>query len=168
MVDEDKELISEAGEDSVKPERPDNSNDIGTGNPAKKRSTAAWLGFGALALVIILVAAGVFLLHELRSQQEGLGSGLDKGDKQIQELLHQISNLQGEVATDHQQLASVQSHLTTEESKFEREIGDEGSTFKTQIDAVRNDLGSSIQHIQQHMNESRAWLPDFAAKRFDR
>ena len=155
LVDEDKELISEAGEDSVKPERPDYRNDIGTGNPTKKRSTAAWLGYGALALVIILVAAGVFLLHELRSQQEGLGSGLDKGDKQIQELLHQISTLQDEVATDHKQLAMVQSQLTTEDSKFEREIGDEGSTFKTQIDAVRNDLGSSIQHIQQHMNQSR-------------
>ena len=155
LADEDKELTSEAGEDSVKTERPEYSNDIGAGKPTKKRSTGAWLGYGALALVLILVAAGVFLLHELRSKQEGLGSGLDKGDKQIQELLHQISNLQAEVATDHQQLATVQSQVTTEESKFEREIGDEGSAFKNQLEAVRNDLSGSIQHIQQHMNQSR-------------
>ncbi len=127
----------------------------GTFNPQKTRSVGSWIGYGALALVLVLVAAGVFLLHELRSKQEGLGSGLDKGDKQMQELLHQISSLQAELTTVNQQLATVQSKVTTEESKFEREITEEGSTFKNELDSVRADLGNAIQHIQQHMNQSR-------------
>jgi uncharacterized protein HemX len=151
LVDEDKELAPEAGQDSAKA----NSDDFGAAKAPNKRNPAAWLGYGALALVLILVAAGVFLLHELRSEQEGLGSGLDKGDKQTQELLHQISSLQTEVATVHQQLATVQSQVTTEESKFEREIGDEESTLKNQLEALRTELGGSIQHIQQHMNQTR-------------
>ena len=155
LVDEDKELTPEVGEGTVKSDSIAGNNDIDAGTLKKKRGTGEWLGYGALVLVLILVAAGVFLLHELRSKQEGLGSGLDKGDKQMQELLHQISNLQAEVATDHQQLATVQSQVSTEDSKFEREIGDEGSNFKNQLEAVRSDLGGAIQHIQQHMNQSR-------------
>ena len=121
----------------------------------KKRNASAWIGYGALVSVLILVAAGVFLLHELRSEQEGLGSGLDKGDRQMQELLHQVSSLQAELTTVNQQLATVQSKVTTEESKFEREISEEGAAYKNELDAVRTDLGNAIQHIQQHMNQSR-------------
>lgn len=143
--------MPEVGQDSVTADNTDRG-----ANPApKKRSFVAWIGYGALVTVLLIVVAVAFFVYELRSKQEGLGSGLDKGDKQIQELLHQISNLQAEVATVHQQLATVQSQVTTEESKFEREIGDEGSSFKSQLDAVRTDLGGAIQHIQQHMNQSR-------------
>ena len=158
MADEDKELTPEVEQDSAQTESIDDSEKFVAYQeppPPKKRFSGAWFGYGALALVLILVAAGVFLLHELRSKQEGLGTGLDKGDRQMQELLHQISNLQGEVATVHQQLATVQSQVTTEESKFEREISQEDSTLKNELDAVRTDLGNAIQHIQQHMNQSR-------------
>ncbi|MCX7110306.1 MAG: uroporphyrinogen-III C-methyltransferase [Proteobacteria bacterium] len=155
MVDEDKEFTPEVEQESIMADSlPDDGGSAADKAP-KKRSTGAWIGYGALALVLILVAAGVFLLHELRSKQEGLGTGLDKGDRQMQELLHQISTLQAEVATVNQQLATVQSAVTKEESKFEREIGEEGSTFKNELDAVRTDLGNAIQHIQQHMNQSR-------------
>lgn len=158
MADEDKELTPEVEQDSAQTESIDDGEKFVAYQeppPPKKRFSGAWFGYGALALVLILVAAGVFLLHELRSKQEGLGTGLDKGDRQMQELLHQISNLQGEVATVHQQLATVQSQVTTEESKFEREISQEDSTMKNELDAVRTDLGNAIQHIQQHMNQSR-------------
>ena len=158
MADEEKELTPEVEQDSAQAESIDDSEKSVAYQeppPPKKRNTGAWFGYGALVLVLILVAAGVFLLHELRSKQEGLGSGLDKGDRQMQELLHQISNLQGEVATVNQQLATVQSQVTTEESKFEREIVQEDSTLKNELDAVRTDLGNAIQHIQQHMNQSR-------------
>lgn len=155
LVDEDKELTPEAGQDPAMADNNNESVDSGASQPPKKRNMGAWLGYGALVLVLILVAAGVFLLHELRSKQEGLDSGLDKGDKQTQELLHQISNLQAEVATVHQQLATVQSQVTTEESKFERELDAEGSAFKNDLDAVRTDLGGSIEQLQRHMNQSR-------------
>ena len=62
MVDEDKELTPEAEQDSAKAD----SADFGAAKAPKQRNTGAWLGYGALALVLILVAAGVFLLHELR------------------------------------------------------------------------------------------------------
>ncbi len=133
------------------------AEDAGETKPLKRKKPAlgAWLGYGALVLVLILVAAGVFLLRELRSQQEGLGSGLDKGDKRIQSLLEQVSGLQTELAAVHQQLATVQSQVSTEESKFEREIGQEGSSFNDKLEALRAELGGSIQQIQRHMNQTR-------------
>lgn len=153
MVDEDKNFTPDAEQDFVTADSADSYADKAP--TTKKRGLGAWLGYGALLLVLILVGAGVFLLHELRSQQEGLGSGLDKGDRQMQELLHQISSLQAEVTTLHQQLATVQSQVTTEESKFERELGEEGTSFNDKLEAVRADLGGSIQHIQRQMNQTR-------------
>ncbi|MFM8333228.1 MAG: uroporphyrinogen-III C-methyltransferase, partial [Candidatus Methylumidiphilus sp.] len=153
MVDEDKTFTPDADSDFAAAD----TGYAGADKPLKnkKRGAGAWLGYGALLLVLILVGAGVFLLRELRSQQEGLGSGLDKGDRQMQELLHQISNLQSEVATVHQQLATVQSQVTTEESKFEREIGEENAALSDKIEAVQGELGDAIQHIQRHLNQTR-------------
>lgn len=156
MVDEDINFKPETEEGSSEAET-NEALDPGEVKPpaSKKRGLGVWLGYSALILVLVLVAAGVFLLRELRSQQEGLGSGLSKGDKQIQSLLEQISGLQTELAAVHQQLANVQSNVATEESKFEREIGQEGSTLNEKLEAMRKDMGGSIQHIQHQLNESR-------------
>lgn len=153
MIDEDKNFTPDAEQNFATADSADSYAD--TTPKGKKRGLGAWLGYGALLLVLVLVGAGVFLLHELRSKQEGLGSGLDKGDRQMQELLHQLSSLQTEVAAVHQQLATVQSQVTTEESKFEREIGEEGSSFGSKLEAVRSELGGAIQHIQRQLNQTR-------------
>jgi uncharacterized protein HemX len=123
-----------------------------------KTRFGAWLGYATLLLVLILVGAGVFLLQELRSKQEGLGSGLDKGDKQMQELLHQISSLQNELAALHSQFATVQSQVTTEDSKFERAISEQSASFNQKLDVAKSELAQSIQHIQRQMNKTRGDL----------
>ena len=154
MVDEDKTFTPDAEQEIA-------TADIGESDAerkalkSKKRGAGAWLGYGALLLVLILVGAGVFLLRELRSQQEDLGSDVGMGGAQIQSLLEQISGMQTELAAVHQQLATVQSQVTTEESKFEREIGDKGSSLNDKLEAVRTELGGSIQHIQRQLNQTR-------------
>lgn len=154
MVDEDKKLTPET-------EKPAEAGISGSDEKAlksKKSRLGVWLGYGTLLFVVILVGAAVFLLQELRSKQEGLGSGLDKGDRQMQELLHQISGLQTELAAVHSQLATVQSQVGTEDSKFEREIGEQGAAFSEKLENVRSDLGESIQHIQRQINQTRGDL----------
>lgn len=126
--------------------------------PPKKTRFGAWLGYATLLLILVLIGAGVFLLQELRSKQEGLGSGLDKGDKQMQELLHQISGLQGELAALHSQFATLQSQVTTEDSKFERAIGEQGASFGEKLEGAKSELEQSIQHIQQQLNKTRGDL----------
>ena len=124
----------------------------------KKSRFGAWLGYVTLLFVLMLVGAGLFLLQELRSKQEGLGSGLDKGDKQMQELLHQISGFQTELAAVHSQLATLQSQMTTEDSKFERVIGEQGASFSEKLEGAKSELAQSIHHIQQQMNKTRGDL----------
>jgi uncharacterized protein HemX len=152
LVDEDKELTPDAEPTAASPDAPDSGGDP---KNDKKSRLGAWLGYGTLALVLALVGAGVFLLQELRSKQEGLGSGLDKGDRQLQELLHQTSSLQSELATVHSQIAAMQSQVTTEDTKFEREIGEERESLFSKVDTVHNELSASIQHIQRQLNRSR-------------
>jgi len=153
LVDEDKTFTPDAELENATADI--GASDAGKAPKSKKRSASSWLGYGALSLVLILVGAGVFLLHELRSQQEDLGSDVGKGGAQIQSLLQQISGLQTELAAVHQQLATVQSQVTTEESKFEREIDDEGNSLSDKLETVRTDLSGSIQHIQRQLNQTR-------------
>lgn len=153
MVEEEKKLKSDA--DQVIDA--EDSGELGTVNPQKPKKSrfGKMFGYGALLLVVALVGAGVFLLHELRSQQEDLGSDVGRGGAQIQSLLEQISGLQTELAAVHQQVAALQTQVSTEESKFEREIGDEDTNFNDKLETVRNDLSGSIQHIQRQLNQTR-------------
>lgn len=153
MVDEDKNFTPDTEQDFV-------TADIGDSGAekapkSKKRGAGAWLGYGALVFVLALVGAGVFLLHELRSQQESLGSGLDKGDKRVLDMQGQISRLEADLQTMHQQMVNVQTETATEKSNFEREIHQEDSVLTSQLEALRNDLGGSIQHIQRQLNQTR-------------
>lgn len=124
----------------------------------RRSRLGALLGYATLLFVLILVAAGLFLLQELRSKQEGLGGELDKGDRQMLELSHQISGLQTEFAALHSQFATLQSQMTTEDSKFERAIGEQGANFSDKLEAAKSELEKSIQHIQRQMNKTRGDL----------
>ena len=155
LVDEEKEVtqVDEEPAESVAAET------FGEDRPAaklpKKSRFGAWVGYVILLLVFALAGGGFFILQELRSKQEGLGSGLDKGDKQMQELLRQISGFQTELAALHSQFANLQGQVTTEDSKFERQIGEQGSAFGERLDSTKTELSASIEHIQRQMNKTR-------------
>lgn len=153
MVDEDKKFTPDGEQDLATADIGDSGEEKALKN--KKRGAGAWLGYGALVFVLVLVGAGVFLLHELRSQQESLGSGLDKGDKRVLDMQGQISRLEAEIQTIHQQFANVQTETATEKSNFEREIRQEDDVLTSQLDALRTDLGGSIQNIQRQLNQTR-------------
>ncbi|MBS1212975.1 MAG: hemDX [Proteobacteria bacterium] len=155
LVDEERDMTPAADE----PAETAASEAFGEDRPepkaAKKSRVGAWVGYLILVIVLGLAGGGFFILQELRSKQEGLGSGLDKGDKQMQELLHQISGFQTELAALHSQFATLQSQVTTEDSKFEREIGEQGTAFNEKLDLTKTDLSASIEHIQRQMNKTR-------------
>lgn len=152
MVDEDKQFTPDAEQDFAAAD----IGDSGADKPPKdKKRGGAWLGYGILALVLALVGAGVFLLHELRSQQESLGSGLDKGDKRVLDMQSQISRLEAELHTIRQELVNVQTVATTERKDFERDLSNEDTALSGQIDTLRTDLGGSIARIQRQLNQTR-------------
>jgi uncharacterized protein HemX len=151
LVDEDKNFTPDAEQDFVAAD----DSDAGKPIESKKRGFGAWLGYGALLLMLVAIGAVVFWVLDLRSKDAGHDSALDKGDRRMLDLQQQVSSLQSEVATVHQQLVTVQSQVTTEESKFEREIGTEDSNFTDKLEAVRSDLNGSIQQIQRQLNQSR-------------
>jgi uroporphyrinogen-III synthase/uncharacterized protein HemX len=155
LVDEEKE-VTLPGEQPDEMTATDAYGESQEARPAPKKSrVGAWVGYLILLLVFALAGGGFFILNELRTKQEGLGSGLDKGDRQMQELLHQISGFQTELAALHSQFATLQSQVTTEDTKFERQIGEQGSTFGERLESTKNELAASIQHIQRQMNKTR-------------
>jgi uncharacterized protein HemX len=123
--------------------------------PSSTRRIATWLGYGTLFLVLLLVGAGVFLLQELRSKQEGLGGELSRDDQQMLELTHQITGLQSELSALHNQFATLQAQVTTEDAKFERQIGEQSQALGERLVNIRAELAAEIQHIQRQLNKTR-------------
>ena len=154
LADEDKDFMAQT-EASVDMTEAEASSARDPAVKPKRSKLGAWVGYVILLVILLLAAGGFYLLQELRSKQEGLGGELDKGGKQAQELLHQITGLQTEIASLHTQLANLETQVTTEDSKFEREIGEESASFGQKLDAAKTELGASIAHIQRQMNKTR-------------
>ena len=152
MVDEDKQFTPGAEQDFATADIGDSGADKA---PKKKRGAGAWLGYGALVFTLVLVGAGVFLLRELRSQQESLGSGLDKGDKRVLDMQGQISRLEADLQTIRQEVVNVQTATTTEKKDFERDLSKEDAALTGQVETVRSELGGAIERIQRHLNQTR-------------
>lgn len=119
--------------------------------PPKPRSSA-WLGYLTLTFVILLALGGFVLLQAFRSE---LGGELNKEDQQVIELSRQIGSLQHQLATLHTQVAGLQSQLVTEDSKIERVLGEQSSSYGERLDLAKTELTKSVENIQRQLNRSR-------------
>ena len=124
----------------------------------KKPRSMAWVGYTILIGVLVLAGGGWFVLEELRSRQEGLGGLVSDKNQQVQEVTHQLSAAQSELASLHAQIASLQGQSTTDEARLERAIGDQRDQFDAKLDATRGELATAIQQIQRQLNKTRGDL----------
>jgi len=118
----------------------------------KGRSGSAWLGYLTLFIVVLLAAGGFFLIQSFRSE---LGGELNKEDQQMIELTRQLGSLQAQLATLHNQVAGLQTQLATEDSKIERILGEQSSTFGERLESARADLTKSVDQIQRQLSRTR-------------
>lgn len=124
-----------------------------------KKSDSNLYGILILLTVLLVGGAGFFFLQQLRSEQEGLGGALDKGDRRIATLNEHLTALQNQMSTVQSQIANVQNELSNRESKFEREIAGFKEYQSAQIDSVKSKLENSIQNIQGLLNRTRGdWM----------
>ena len=124
----------------------------------KKPRSLAWVGYTILIGVLVLAGGGWFVLEELRSRQEGLGGLVSDKNQQVQEVTHQLSAAQSELASLHAQIASLQGQSTTDEARLERAIGDQNDQFDAKLESTRVELATSIQLIQRQLNKTRGDL----------
>lgn len=112
-----------------------------------------------LLIVVLIGGAGFFFLQQLRSEQQGLGGALDKGDRRVASLTDQLTALQSQMGTLQSQMATLQNSLATRESKFERELADFENLQGNQLSAVKAELSESISQIQNTLNRTRGdWM----------
>ena len=119
--------------------------------PAKPRS-GAWLGYLTLAIVVLLAVGGYFLLQAFRSE---LGADLSKEDQQLIELTRQIGSLQQQLATLHNQVAGLQGQLITEDSKIERVLGEQSTSYGERLELTKAELTKSVENIQRQLSRAR-------------
>jgi uncharacterized protein HemX len=124
-----------------------------------KKDTSNLYGVLILLVVLLVGGAGFFFLQQLRSEQEGLGGALNKGDRRIANLGEQMTAVQTQMSTLQSQMATLQTSLATRESKFERELTDFKEHQGNQLIAVKAELSGSISNIQNLLNRTRGdWM----------
>ncbi|MCI0654526.1 MAG: uroporphyrinogen-III C-methyltransferase [Methylococcaceae bacterium] len=112
-----------------------------------------------LLIVILIAAAGYIFLQQLRSEQEGLGGALNRGDQRIGVLHDQLASLESQMSTLQQQIGTMQNLLETRESKFERELADFKEHHGNQLSSTKAELSASINNIQDLLNKTRGdWM----------
>lgn len=120
--------------------------------PAPRPRSSAWLGYLTLTVVILLALGGFFLLQAFRSE---LGGELNKEDQQVIELSRQLGSLQHQIATLHTQVAGLQNQLVTEDSKIERVLGEQSTSYGERLDLAKTELTKAVENIQRQLNRSR-------------
>jgi uncharacterized protein HemX len=118
-----------------------------------------WIGYSILLLVVGLAGGIAFWLYELRTHQQGLGTELSKEDREIAELNTQVADLQTGFKTLHGQFATLETRVTTQDSQFERLIGEQSERLNGKIDQTRAELGASLEQVQRVLGKTRTdWL----------
>lgn len=120
--------------------------------PVRAKTRGAWLGYLTLTIVILLAVGGFLLLQAFRSE---LGGELDKEDQQVIELTRQFGSLQHQLATLHNQVAALQSQLATEDSKVERILGEQSTTFGERLELTKSEITKAVEQIQRQLSRTR-------------
>jgi uncharacterized protein HemX len=115
----------------------------------------------AFTLLGLLALAGVgyFLWDQLRSQQEGLGGNLDKGDKSIIELRKHINTTQSQLATAEQQLSNLTKTQNNTDQQYERLLKEQSKLYEDRLNNTNAKLESKMNNIQSQLGKTRGdWL----------
>lgn len=116
------------------------------------------IAFTLLGL-LALAGAGYFLWDQLRSQQEGLGGNLDKGDKRIIELRKQINTTQSQLATAEKQLSNLTETLNNTDKQNERQLQEQSKLFEDRLKNRHAQLDIKISNVQRQLGKTRGdWL----------
>ncbi|HFD11950.1 MAG TPA: enzyme of heme biosynthesis [Crenotrichaceae bacterium] len=128
--------------------------------PNKKRVSlgSVVIAFTLLGL-LALAGVGYFLWDQLRSQQEGLGGNLDKGDKRIIELRKQINTTQTQLTTTEKQLTNITETLNNKDKQYERLLKEQSKLYEDRLKNTHAQLGVKMDHIQRQLGKTRGdWL----------
>lgn len=128
------------------------ASESGPEAPVRAKPRGAWLGYLTLGIVVLLAVGGFVLLQAFRSE---LGGELNKEDQQVIELTRQFGSLQHQLATLHNQVAGLQSQLATEDSKVERILGEQSSTFGERLELTKSELTKAVEQIQRQLSRTR-------------
>lgn len=157
MVDEDNELRQTvpAAESAVQPKT---EPVRASAKPPKTRGGIPWMGYFILLLIAGLGAGAWFFIQEMRSREAQVGGQLNNKDQQILEMSRQMAGLQQELAALHTQIAGLQNDASGDDSRVQQQLSENGKVVTERLDALRADLGNSINLIQRQLNNTRGDL----------
>ena len=115
----------------------------------------------AFTLLGLLALAGVgyFLWDQLRSEQQGLGGNLDKGDKRIIELRKQINTTQSQLTTTEKQLTNLTETQTNSDKQYERLLKEQSKLYEDRLKNTNAQLDLKMNNIQRQLGQTRGdWL----------
>jgi uncharacterized protein HemX len=119
------------------------------------RTQGLWIGIIIFLIIIVLAGAGFYLWQQLRSQSDTL----DKEDQRSLEISKQISGFQSQLSAIQSQLATATSSLANTNAQFDRKLADLGQAQDNKLQAVHQELGSTLIQLQRQWGKTRGdWL----------
>ena len=109
--------------------------------------------------LLALSGVGYFLWDQLRSQQEGLGGTVDKGDKRILELRKQINNTQAQLATIEKHLGNLTETQNNTDQQYERLLKEQSKLYEERLKSAYAQIDTKLSNIQRQLGKTRGdWL----------
>lgn len=122
----------------------------------KKSHTALWFGIFTTLMIVALAGGGFYLLQQFRAAQDTENS---QDEQKLLELDKSLNGLQNQLSTLQSQIANFNAEINAQDSRLSQAISDFGKQQDEKLVNTRQDLETSIAHLQRQLGKTRSdWL----------
>ncbi|MGR9073874.1 MAG: uroporphyrinogen-III C-methyltransferase [Gammaproteobacteria bacterium] len=125
-----------------------------------KRSLGGfWFGMFVLLMLVVSTGAGYYLLQQIREEQKGLVSEIDKDDRQLLELAGQLTGFQSQLAAMQNQIATFEKQIAEKDQQFNNLLSNFSNLQGEKLESARNELTNAVKQVQRQLGKTRGdWL----------
>ncbi|MGR9100742.1 MAG: uroporphyrinogen-III C-methyltransferase [Gammaproteobacteria bacterium] len=125
-----------------------------------KRSLGGfWFGMFVLLMLVVSAGAGYYLLQQIREEQKGLVSEIDKDDRQLLELAGQLTGFQSQLAAMQNQIATFEKQIAEKDQQFNNLLSNFSNLQGEKLESARNELTNAVKQVQRQLGKTRGdWL----------
>lgn len=122
----------------------------------KKSKAGLWIGMIAILLVLALAVAGVFVVQQIRTNQD---TDNNQDTQRMLEIDKELNDLQQQLSTLQAQIANVNTELTGKDNHFTQTLAEFSKLHEEHLATARKELEASILGLQRQLGKTRGdWL----------
>lgn len=117
-----------------------------------------WIAVVVVVLLLSLAGAGYYVFQMLRAEQAGLGGQVGKESQRVIDLTHQVTALQKEIATLHEQVARLEGAEAHRQQQWQAMLTEQARVFDEKLAAQAKQLELSHAQLKTHLDSLQQQL----------